>query len=484
MNKLIRTIILSFTAIALLFAAGCTEDFEEINTNPNQPSKANPSYLMTNAQFQIMDNYWDEWLNGRCGLLWSQYWSQNEYTEESRYRARPTTDDNYWGGFYAPLNDLQEIIRTNRNSENPNNNMMAAAMVLKSWTFQVLTDVYGHVPYYEALQGTENLQPAFDSQEQIYHALDSTLAAAVGMFEEDVPASKQIKGDNIYGGDVNKWKKFANSLRIRIATRMKDVAPSEAQSIYDAVMDDDNLKVFTSNADNATFVWGGSVPNANPLYEDHLTRTDFSVSNTMVQKLKSYNDPRLSVYASTNADGEYVGMPYGLDRGNAQSISNSEVSQPGEAVYSPTAPSILMTYDEVLFAKSEFNSWDQNAYENAVRASMKFWGVSQGDIDTYVNNLPSASRTEVLTQKWIALYMQGIQGWAHVRRTNVPNLDAPTDGIYESVAYMSPGTDVPTRRPYPAVLADLNNQNLQSALEAQGGNDKLNNPMWWDQDAE
>src|SRR6056297_2598589 len=122
MKYMINRILLSFAALAVLLVVGCTEDFEEINTNPNQPTEANNAYLLTNAQMQLNDNYWDEWLNGRCGMLWSQYWAQNEYTEESRYRARPTTDNNYWLGFYRPLKDLQEIIETNAEKENPNVN--------------------------------------------------------------------------------------------------------------------------------------------------------------------------------------------------------------------------------------------------------------------------------------------------------------------------------------------------------------------------
>jgi hypothetical protein len=474
MKNIATKILLSFTALAVLLVVGCTEDFDKINSNPNQPNEASVPYLMTNAQFQLMDNYWDEWFNGRCGMLWSQYWAQNEYTEESRYRARPTTDNAYWSGFYEALNDLQEIVRTS-----DNNNAVQIARIQKAYFFQVLTDTYGMIPFTEALKGTDNLQPTFDTQESIYNALLTELADAQSKLDPD--SRQAVKGDNIYEGDIEKWKKFANSIRLRIATRMKDVAPQQAQTAYTNAID---AGVFTSNEDNATFVWGASAPNYNPLHEQQLTREDFSISNTLMAYLKGENnypaDPRKSIYAEpiTEGSSEYVGMTYGLTNSAAASISNSTVSQPGWEVYRPQAPTILMTYDEVLFIKSEFNGWDPQHYQDAVRASMEFWGISDGAIDEYINNMPSASEESVYTQKWLALYMQGPQAWAHVRRTNTPDLDPPAGGKYGAVAdYMT--RDVPTRRPYPNNIYDLNQENLNAALDAQGP-DQINTLLWWD----
>jgi hypothetical protein len=476
MKNITRKIILSITAFAVLLVIGCTEDFNDINTNPNQPDKASVPFLMTNAQFQLMDNYWDEWYNGRCGMLWSQYWSQNEYTEESRYRARPTTDNNYWYGFYAGMNDLQEIIR-----KSDNNNAIQIARILKSYFMQVLTDTYGYIPYSEALQGTDNLQPKFDSPQDIYNGLLSTLADAQSKLDPD--QTQPVKGDNIYNGDVTKWKKFANSLRLRIATRMKDVASSAAQSAYDAAI---SAGVFESNADNATFVWGGSAPNYNPLHEQQLTRQDFSVSTTLMAYLKGEvsgypEDPRKSIYASpiTEGSSKYVGMPYGLTNSAAASMSNDEVSQPGWEVYRPQAPTILMTYDEVLFIKSEWNGFDANFYENAVRASMEFWGVSESDISSYLDRLPAPNPQHVYTQKWLALYMQGAQAWSHVRRTNTPDLDKPLGGMYSEDEMEEAGRDVPARRPYANNIYDLNKENLDKALKEQGP-DNIATPIWWD----
>jgi hypothetical protein len=476
MKNIIQKIIVSFTALAVLLVIGCTEDFNDINTNPNQPSKASVPYLLTNAQVQLMDNYWDEWFNGRCGMLWSQYWSQNEYTEESRYRARPTTDNGHWRGFYTPLNDLQEIIRTS-----DNNNAIQISRILKSFFFQVMTDTWGYIPYSEALQGTENLQPKFDSQEEIYNSLLTVLDEAQSKLDPD--SKKEVKGDVIYNGNVQKWKKFANSLRLRIATRMKDVASSKAQSAYDDAISDG---VFESNADNATFVWGQDAPTYNPLHEQQLTRQDFSVSTTLMAYLKGENnypaDPRLSIYASpiTEGSSKYVGMEYGLKNSSAAAILNEEVSLPGWAVYKPTAPTILMTYDEVLFIKSEFNSWDSKFYKEAVRANMEFWGADPNEIDTYIQRMPSASRESVYTQKWLALYMQGPQAWAHVRRTNTPDLERPVGGIYSEKEMDKAGRDVPARRPYANNIYDLNKENLDKALENQGP-DNIATPLWWDE---
>lgn len=475
MKYMINRILLSFTAFAVLLVVGCTEDFDEINTNPNQPTEANNAYLMTNAQFQLNDVYWDEWLNGRCGMLWSQYWAQNEYTEESRYRARPTTDNNYWMEFYRPLNDLQEIIVTNEEKENPNVNSVQVARILKSYYFHVMTDIWGEIPYSEALKGTENLQAKFDTQEDIYMGILATLKDAQSKLNAD---SKQaIRGDMIYHGDVNKWKKFANSLRLRVATRMKEAAPSAAQTAYNEAIE---AGVFESNEDNATFQWGASVPNNNPLNEQQKTRTDFSVTTTLMDKLKSYDDPRYKIYAEPISAGsnEYAGLTYGLTNSAASAIGNDQVSQPGWEVYRPDAPTILMTYDEVLFIQEEWNNFDGSYFEDAVSASMNFWGVDQEAIDDYLAKLPEASEEEVYTQKWIALYMQGIQAWSHIRRTNTPDLDRPAGGIMEAYVEQMEGWDVPRRRSYPNNIYDLNKANLDKALERQGP-DEIGVSLWW-----
>ena len=477
MKQITNKILLSFAAFAVLLAIGCTEDFEEINKNPNQPTEANNAYLLTNAQMQLNDNYWDEWLNGRCGMLWSQYWAQNEYTEESRYRARPTTDNNYWLGFYRPLKDLQEIIETNAERENPNVNAVQVARILKSYYYHVMTDVWGDIPYTEALAGTENLQASFDAQSDIYEGILTTLKDAQSKLN---PESKQaIRGDMVYHGDVEKWKKFANSLRLRVATRMKDANSSLAQTHYNEAL---SAGVFESNADNATFVWGDAVPNNNPLNENQKTRTDFSISTTFMDALKAQNDPRIQIYAEPISPGssEYVGMPYGMTNSDAAAIGNSTVSQPGWEVYKPDAPTILMTYDEVLFIQEEWNNFDGSYFKDAVRANMNFWGVDAGAIDSYVASLPNdPTEEQVFTQKWFALYMQGIQAWSHVRRTNVPELERPQGGIMEAYIAQMEGWNVPRRRPYPNNIYDLNRANLDAALERQGP-DEIGVELWWD----
>ena len=476
MKQITNKILLSFAALAVLLVGGCTEDFEEINTNPNQPTEANNAYLLTNAQMQLNDVYWDEWLNGRCGMLWSQYWAQNEYTEESRYRARPTTDNNYWREFYRPLKDLQEIIETNAEKENPNVNSVQIARILKSYYFHVMTDIWGQIPYSDALQGTENLQPSFDSQQEIYTGILATLKDAQSKLN---PESKQaIKGDMIYHGDVKKWIKFANSLRLRVATRMKGAAPSEAQTAYNEAL---SAGVFESNADNATFEWGDAVPNNNPLNEQQKTRQDFSISTTFMGTLKDYNDPRHKIYADPRSSeaNEYVGLTYGLTNSAAAEIGNDQVSQPGWEVYKPTAPTILMTYDEVLFIQEEWNNFDGTYFKDAVRASMNFWGVNPDAIDSYLVTLSSDPEPEdVYMQKWFALYMQGIQAWSHVRRTNVPDLERPDGGIMEAYVEEMKGWDVPRRRPYPNNIYDYNKANLDKALESQGP-DEIGVELWW-----
>jgi hypothetical protein len=168
-------------------------------------------------------------------------------------------------------------------------------------------------------------------------------------------------------------------------------------------------------------------------------------------------------------------MPYGLSQANAGAIDTREVSQPGSSIIAPTAPGIFMESSEVHFIMSEVNGWDQTYYEQGVRQSMEFWGVPEATINDYITNeLDPATEQSVLTQKYIALYMQGLQAWSQYRRTGIPDLQAPEDG-----AMISLSTTLPTRRTYPSDEYNLNGDNLQDAIDKMGP-DAMDTPLWWD----
>lgn len=477
----------------------CTKDFEDLNENPNQPTNVPPSYLLISAQKGLMNNLWDDWWNGRFGLLYSQYWSQAAYTDESRYQPRDNNTNTYWLMFYAgttvsqpgspaggSLMDLQTIIDMNTDPETAdevsvygsNNNQIAVARILKAWMFHIMTDIWGDIPYFEALQGADNPSPAFTPQRDIYMDLLKELKEAAAQIEV---GELGVEGDNIYNGDMEKWRRFANSLRMRVALRMIDVEEAIARDeIADAAPG-----AFQSNDDNALFRYESSVPNNNPLNEARKTRRDFVISEPLVDMLKDKDDPRLTVYAAPteNDPNAYEGFPYGLSANDAAALDIEDYSEPPTAtVIAANAPGILMLYDEVKFILAEVNM-SETDFEEGVEASLEFWGdefggISQTDISAYMTlNYTAYTLTKemIWREKYIALYMQGIQGWSLWRRTGNPPLDPPAAG---SLVPLN-NTIIPTRMTYPRDEQLLNRENYQEAVQRQGP-DRQDTKLWWD----
>jgi hypothetical protein len=501
----------------VLLWAGCTRNFDEINTDPNNPREVPSSALMTNAQKSLMDDIRDEWFSGRQSYLYAQYFAQRTYTEEDRYQLRQTTNNTYWILIYNDLKDLQEVIRLNTDPASKikmaaygnNENQIAAARILKAWAFHILTDAYGDIPYTEALQGESILTPKYTPQAEIYADLIKELTEASNQIVLTEPVFTQ--GDNIYNGDPELWKKFANSLKMRVALRASNVPGwNYRQYIQEAVA----AGVFTSNDDNAVFEYIGRAPNNSPLYDAFYTsgRNDFTLSHTFVNLLKGENDvlngktnpftglldPRLAIWADPRDGKTYQGMPYGIPSSRASTAlraSAINLRNGNSVVLSADLPQVYMDYAEVCFILSEVNNWDQSWYEKGVQASLEYWnnlsvGFNKEDfsaeIADYLTKLPPANQETVLTQKYIAYFLQGYQAWSLIRRTGYPRtVVRPGEFNYQTSdgtkLTFEPlvGNDIPNRLTYPVSEQTLNPDSY-GAARSTIGTDAMNTRMWWD----
>ena len=503
---------LSILFLGLFLFSSCEVDYLD---NPNQPVVAPTSGLMSRVQKQIMNDTRDEWFSGRMALLWVQYWNQVNYTEEDRFQYRETVNLAGWNDIYSNARDLKSIIDINIDpalkidaaTSAPNENQIAAARIMLAYIFQMATDTWGDIPYYsygannadfQALQGDMNkLTPKYARQQDIYTDLLKELDEAQSMILTD---EVMIGGDNIYGGDAVKWKKFANSLRLRIANRIKHKLPDLASAhINDAIAEG----VFESNLDNAAIAFENSALNGAPMYRAFYVenRTDFAPSYSLVELLKGNRgpfgiaDPRLEIYVAPNRDGYYYGVPLANSNGNVRTYRWE--SLPGTKVLSSTYSEVFMEYSEVCFIMSELNGWDQIWYEKGVEASMKKWGVDGTDIISYMVNLPEADMENVLTQKYIALYMQPYEAWSEYRRTSFPKtfirpgeqytvrtlIKDATGVVQEDVRNytFSPIVginDIPFRVKYLLNEASVNKTSLDAAIQNMGG-DAIDTKMWW-----
>lgn len=509
----------------------CRQNFDEINSNPNNPTSAPTSAILNSATKELMDVTRGAFSSGRMMLPWVQYSAQTAYTEEDRYKYRENVNQNLFRDYYLVARDFKLIQDLNSNPETANAtsvygsnaNQIAVSRIMLSYIFSQLADTYGDVPYYsygnkdadfQALDILNNPNPKFASQTKIYTDILNELKAAAEMMDTTKPvfSPSYAAGDKIYSGNSLKWKKLANSLRLRIATRVKDVIPSAQQHITQAI----SSGVMTSNGDNAIQPYMNSATFGAPLYRAFVVdaREDFHVADTFVKALKGEKgsfgvDPRLQKMVapkgssvSSTVDGTYtestnlnmyVGMPYGVVNEEApKQMENGKTSIFSTPIMKADAGLVLMEYAEVEFLLSEANGWSDTNYKNGIKASMERWGVSSTDISSYLSSVPSANKENVITQKYLALFMQPMEAWSEYRRTGYPNyllkpgqtndyLTPDDDGntTYTFVSLVTGLTDLPARILYPTNLATLNPDNYKAAQTSVGG-DKMDTKLIWD----
>jgi len=529
MKKINNTIWMLFLGLTL---TSCGEDIENVNDNPNAPEVVPTNTIFNSATKEFTDVTRSSFNNGRLVLNWMEYWGQNSYADEDRYLYREGSAESLYRDTYEIATDLQQILQLNSNpdtaenaaSVGANENQIAASRIMLAYMFHQLTNTFGDVPYYsygtddpdfQALQVNEVLSPVFAPQEKIYADILKELRESADMI--NTSETVFTSGDNIFNGDPVKWKKFANSLILRVATNLSDVDQSTYESAAAAAIADG---VMTSNSDNAVQSYETNDPTASPWWRAFVVagRTDFAVAAPFVNLLKGETgdygqDPRLfemaapyelsiepiiadSYERSENYD-DYEGVPYAFQ--NANDLPFTVYSFPSSKILRPDYGEVLMEYAEVEFLLSEYNDWSQDNYENGVRASMAKWGVASDDIDSFVGSLPAASEEAVITQKYVALYMQAHQAYAEYRRTGFPDSDIlflPGDSYslpdvqaaeteadtYTFMSGVDGATDLPNRLRYPVFLQTLNGDNRASAVSDLDNGDTIFSTLFWDVD--
>jgi len=465
------------SALAVGFIVTACGDLTSINQNPNGPVDVPPpSILPSVVQTLVGGVNGVNSLNLYGGGLWVQYYAQIQYRDEDKYIVRSGTSGG-WGFYSNVLQDAQRMIQKGEASNIPN--WSAVGRILKSYTFGVMTDAMGDLPYSQALKGDTVLAPAYDTQLAIYNGLLADLAQASS--EIDLAGVGFATGDLMYDGNMGRWRKFANSLRLRLAMHLANVDPAKAQTEAAAAV---TAGVFTSNADNAQLMYLATSPNRNPIYDNARSRDDFGMSKTYVDSLTNWNDPRLPVFAQINPAGTgYQGFPNGLNDGEGTPIVN--ISRIGAYWReTPNAPMHLATYSEVLFLQAEAaeRGWiagnAAQLYQDAITASMQQYGVAPAAITAYlgqarVTYVPGATGLQQIAyQKWVSMFMQGMEAWTEWRRTLVPALVPGPRAVL---------SNIPERLPYDDNEAVLNKVNLDAAVAAQGlgAGNNLTTPLWF-----
>lgn len=468
-----------------LFFTSCkrySSQFGDTNVNPGVTGAPLFNALLTNVQSAI-----GGYASATRGGLYCQYFSETQYTDVSLYSIPQI---NFEGEYSGILYDLQNII-----NNGPNDNMKGVARILKAYIFSTITDRWGDVPYSQALQG--NGTPAFDRQSDIYNGMIAELAAAVNQ----LGGTAAVTGDVLYGGNITKWKKLGNSLRMRLALQLSKKYPSSGQ--YAATQFNAALThpdgFITSNDDNFVVNYpGGNF--SSPWWGLYNGRRDFGESDQMTALMGAITDGRQAAFGGKTEDqstsnpdwnqSSSLGVPYGRVRAYMENwtSNNSGWARILRGDYrTPTGKVVVVSAAEMFLARAEardrgWTTEDMNSlYQQGINASFAQWGLSapnpayftQSGVALAQPAGTGANIRNLAIQQYIAAYPDGLRGWNIWRRTGWPTLTPAIDATNSS-------KQIPNRYTYGTSSYGSNKANTDAAAAAIGG-DNQDTKVWWAQ---
>ena len=471
--------------------ASCVDDLDEYNIDQKRATSVPAVTLFTGATKNLADVLTTPNVNINNYRFYVQHWTSTQYLDEPRYNMTSRLiPQNVWTIIYRDvLNDLKEAKRLITDDQTlvagVKQNQLAQIEIMEVYAWSVLVNTFGDIPYTEALD-PQNALPVYDDAQTVYNDILDRLDAAVAQLDPEVENTEAWKnalawknGDILYGGDIDNWLKFGNSLKLKLGMVVADVDNARAKALAESATATGAGGVISSNAENAAFEYLAAPPNNNPISSivkgPLSTREDYVAANTLVDAMNQRNDPRREFYF-TQVGGQFVGGTYGYPNSFA---TNSTVSA---KIANPTFEALLLDYAEVEFLLAEAVERGYNVggtamshYNAGVTASITYWGGTTTQATAYlaqpsVNYLtaPGDWKQKIGTQEWIALYNRGYDAWITWRRLDAPTLLPPVADLI-----------VPTRLIYPVNEQTLNPANNASAATAIGG-DESSTKLWWD----
>ncbi|HUR11067.1 MAG TPA: SusD/RagB family nutrient-binding outer membrane lipoprotein [Flavitalea sp.] len=476
---------ISFASLIFLLLSISCKKHSDYQENPNSPSTALPSLLLTNILVTVF----------------------NEYPATPAYASRQLTyyergnsavDYSWTSSDFNNFDVLRQVMKMDELAKTTGEeNYRGLAKFFRAVLFSQMTETFGDIPYSEALQALSgNTKPKYDTQEDIYVGLLNELEEANNILSD---TKGNISGDIIYGGKASQWKKLVNVFRLRLLIHLSKKESNTKlnikQQFQSIVTNPAKYPLMGSNADNGQLVFNATVvSNYYPTAGDLGLTTAVSLEKGFADTLKAYNDPRLFSFAepvtgkAPNVFANYDGVNAGLTVADQQSASAaaSRINRRFVDITKPVnEPLILVGYpeQEFLIAEAITRGWVTGAgtaaehYYNGITASMKFYGISDAAIATYLAGPkvvfnPAIAIQQIIIQKYIALFMHsGWEAFFEQRRTGFPTLN------------VGPGTynngKVPKRWLYPQSEYDYNKANVEAAVQRQfAGNDDVNELMW------
>jgi hypothetical protein len=446
---------------AFILLVSCTDDITSLNDETKNATSAQAELLFRSAQKNLVDQMVSTNVNQNVFRLFMQHFTETTYTDESNYDITTRTiPDNHWTAIYRDvLKDLQESkkslseeVYTGTAPEVAEKNIVRKNKIitidiLTAYCYSVLVDTFGNIPYTQALDIEKFPLPKYDDGLTIYKDLITKLTTAVSALNL-AKDGFDSKADILYEGNVLGWKKFANSLRLKLAINIDDLDHTYASAQALAAV---SSGVIDNAASNASLQYlSSSQASSNPLYVDVVAsgRDDFVPTSTIIDKMIALNDPRLDSYF-TRVGGIYSGGTPGASNNFAN------FSHIGSKLLNPDFEGLIMDYTEVEFLLAEaverniaVGGTASSHYDQAITASMEYWGATPTDVTAYLTQpaVDYATATgnwkqKIGEQSYLALYNRGFESWTSYRRLDFPVLTAPVDAAV---------TEIPSRYTYPA----------------------------------
>jgi len=494
LNKIIKTIDMKNISIikAIMLTGmfvllnGCTAKFEELNVSPNSATVVPASNVLGRGMLSIAGTLFGE----RLDIYYAGSYSGHlAAIGTGDYEYRVDINNSMWRGMFIGTTYLVDA--ANVATKENNQNIYAAALTLKAYAAHKITDMWGKIPYTEAfkLQSDGLLYPVYDQESVAYNAILAELKQAADIFKTGTGSLGP--GDLLFKGDVTKWRKFCNSLRLRVAIRMSSADAAKATAVISEILGDPaSYPVMTLNTENAYLFFPGISPDIEYWYQRLGTTTgtytdQYRTNDVLISTLKANSDPRLPVYARTNKWGAYNGYKFGPTQLSDTLNNGNNVSGIGTRFANdPKGFSPFMNCAEISFIKAEAYARNlvtgtaQTAYEAGITLSLSENGIAAAAITTYLAQpgvawgaVAADNLKKIYLQKWLCLYKQSVEAWAESRRTDVPLM------TNISKNYSSTHTRPPFRMAYADEEKSLNKNFPTTVVET---DIFWGTQMWWD----
>lgn len=484
--KNIYRVKLAVSFAVLILLGSCTKDFVEINTSPNSPTTVPASNVFGQGIISVanilfgtkMDLYYAGSYSGMSASLGAG---------NGDYEYRVDINNGWWNGLYNCMNDF--VNADSLASKDGNTNLKAVALTMKAYTAQATTDMFGGIPYSEAFKGDKGkIYPKYESQKEVYDAILTELKTAADMLNNgkgDIGA-----GDFIFHGDIAKWKKFCNSIRLRAAIRISNVDPTTAKTVINEILSNPtDYPIMSGNEDNAYLYFPGIVPYQELWFKDpqvgNQTWGWYRLNDVLISTLKNTNDPRLAIYALPNKWGKYNGYEFGPSQRSDTMNNSNNLSRIGDRFANdPKGFSPFMNCAEIYFILAEAYERGlatgnaKEVYEDGITESMEENGVDATSIGDFLtqpevawNGGNTSNLEKIYLQKWISLFKQSIEAWSEARRTDMPLM------TNISQDYASSHNRPPFRFPYPNIEKSLN---TSFPTDVKSVDIFWGDQVWWD----